>query len=270
MITRPYWTAALLAIALAAPAAGAEQQPASQQKSIVTDRPTDGAAPELVPRLTLQLEMGYKFSRLDDNSGRRDTQVIPDFLARFGISDRIEARLTAAGWNFTSGTAGNKDGFTDVSLGTKIALTGEQGLRPQMALLADVSVPVGKAGFTDDYVIPKVLFLAAHTLTDRLALTYNVGPSIVTAKEDNGTRTDVNLNYAAALSGPVRGPIGLFGEIYGALAFGRDRSDSHSFQAGATVLLHRVFQIDFRGGFGLVDSEPDWLVGAGLAFRLPH
>ena len=44
-------------------------------------------------------------------------------------------------------------------------------------LLADVSVPVGDRAFTNDYVIPKVLFLATNSLTDRLALTYNFGPS---------------------------------------------------------------------------------------------
>jgi len=32
-----------------------------------------------------------------------------------------------------------------------------------MALLADVSLPLGQVGFTDDYVIPKVLLLAFGT-----------------------------------------------------------------------------------------------------------
>jgi len=35
------------------------------------------------------------------------------------------------------------------------------------------------------------------------------------------------------------------------------------------VLLTQNFQIDLRVGMGMVDNEPDWLVGAGLAFRLP-
>ena len=32
-----------------------------------------------------------------------------------------------------------------------------------MALLADVSLPLGQVGLTDDYVIPKVLLLAFGT-----------------------------------------------------------------------------------------------------------
>lgn len=89
------------------------------------------------------------------------------------------------------------------------------------------------------------------------------------SKNDHGTRTDVDLNYAVALSGATSRPISLFGEFYGAFILAGDRSDRHSFQTGATVLLTQNFQIDFRVGLGLVDNEPDWLAGAGLAFRLP-
>ena len=139
-----------------------------------------------------------------------------------------------------------------------------------MALLADVSLPVGAVGFTDDYVIPKVLLLATHTLTDRLGLTWNLGPSVVTRKKNDVTQTDVTLNYAVALSGAVGGPFSLFGEVYGNFDFGQGFPDSHTFQVGTTILLSRVFQIDVRGGIGMVDNVPDWLFGAGLAFRVPR
>ena len=139
-----------------------------------------------------------------------------------------------------------------------------------MSLLADVSLPVGQAAFTDDYVIPKVLFLATSTLTDRFGLTYNLGPSLVTRKSNDETRTDVTLNYAVALNGAAGGAVSLFGEVYGALVSGEGLPDRHAFQAGATVLLTRNLQVDVRGGLGMVDSVPDWLVGAGVAFRLPY
>lgn len=263
-------TALLLAGGVAAPAVASEDAPAAADDPIVTDRPTDSASPELVPSRTLQIEAGYKFTRLDGELGRTDTQALPDLLARFGISGRVEARLTATGWTFRDQATGTENGFNDLSLGAKITLADERGARPQMALLADVSLPVGAVEFTDDYVIPKVLFLAAHTLAERLGLTYNLGPSFVTTKKDGVTQTDVTLNYAVALAAVASGRVSLFGEVYGAFAFGEDRPDRHSFQAGATVLLTRTFQIDVRAGFGMVDNEPDWLAGAGLALRLPH
>jgi hypothetical protein len=262
--------AALLASPAVLSAQSVEEADAPVPGSIVTDRPTDSASPELVPRRTFQLELGYKFTRLDTESGRTNTQALPDLLARFGFSDRVEARLTATGWTFENTATGKEHGFNDVSLGAKIALADERGRRPQMALLADVSLPVGQVGFTDDYVIPKVLLLATHTLTDRLGLTWNLGPSFVTRKKDDGTQTDVTLNYAVALSGAVGGPFSLFGEVYGNFAFGEDIPDSHTIQVGTTILLSRTWQVDVRGGIGMVDNVPDWLFGTGLAFRIPH
>jgi hypothetical protein len=80
----------------------------------------------------------------------------------------------------------------------------------------------------------------------------------------------VTLNYAVALSGGVGGPFSLFGEVYGNFAFGQDVPDSHTVQVGTTVLLGRTWQVDVRGGIGMVDNVPDWLAGAGLAFRIPR
>ncbi|MGB5814663.1 MAG: transporter [Thermoanaerobaculia bacterium] len=237
---------------------------------IVTDRPTDSASPLLVPRHTFQLEAGYKFSRTGSDSGTIDAQVLPDLLARFGINKKVEARLVAAGWTFESGADDTETGFNDISLGAKIALADERDRRPQMALLVDVSLPVGHSDHTNEYVIPKVLFLGSNSLSDRIGLTYNVGPSFVTVDSNGGSDTNADLSYAVALSGSTGGPFSLFGELYGAFAFGSNRPSRHNFQAGTTILLNRRFQIDIRGGLGLVDNEPDWLVGAGLAFRIPH
>jgi hypothetical protein len=264
---------AFTAVFLVTPRPGGSQS--SEEESppagpIVTDRPTDSAAPVLVPRRTFQLELGYKWSRLDDDSGRTDTHLLPDLLARYGISRKVEARLVASGWSFQSGDTDLPDGFNDISLGGKFALAEERGRRPQMALLVDLSVPVGDAEFTNDEIIPKLLFLGANTLSDRLAVTYNVGPSLVTSTDDCVSESNVDLNYAVALSGSTAGPVTLFGELFGAFVSGSHRSDRHTFQAGATVLLSPLFQIDFRGGVGLVDNEPDWLVGVGLAFRVPR
>ncbi len=269
-------TPVLIAVLLLAGAASASAQvgteePASEVTPIVTDRPTDSASPELVPQHAWQLEMGYKFTRADSDTGRIDAQVLPDLLIRFGINKWVEARLVGSDWTFRDQASGKQDGLSDIKLGAKFALAEERGRRPQMALLADVSLPVGQSGFTSDYVIPKVLFLATNNLTDRLGLTYNLGPSVVSSDDSDGDRrTDLDFNYAVALSGGVGGPFSLFGEIFGVIASGRGRPDSHTFQAGALLLVKPNLQLDIRGGVGLVDNVPKWLFGAGLAFRLPR
>ena len=64
----------LLAGSTALAAEATRETSTTPSDSIVTDRPTDSASPELVPRATLQFELGYKFSRLDTDAGRTDTQ----------------------------------------------------------------------------------------------------------------------------------------------------------------------------------------------------
>jgi hypothetical protein len=255
----------------AQPAGGqSSEEAAATAGPIVTDRPTDSAAPVLVPRRSFQLELGYKWSRVDREGGLTDIHLLPDLLARYGISRAVEARLVAAGWTFQSGDTELPDGFNDISLGAKFALAEERGSRPQMALLADLSLPVGDAEFTSDEIIPKLLFLGANTLSDRLAVTYNVGPSLVTSTDDCVSESNVDLNYAVALSGSTGGPATLFVELFGAFVSGSGREDRHSVQAGTTILLGPLFQIDLRGGAGLTDEEPDWFFGTGLAFRVPR
>jgi hypothetical protein len=178
---------------------------------LVTDRPTDSVSPVLVTRRAFQLELGYRLSRIDSGSTHTYNRLFPDLLARYGVNRKVEARLVASGWTLESGDGEGADGFSDISLGTKIALAEERGRRPQMSLLVDVSLPTGARGVTNDYVIPRILFLGANTLSDRLGLTYNVGPSFVTSKNGDDSRSNVDLNYAVALSGSVRGPFSLFG-----------------------------------------------------------
>jgi hypothetical protein len=228
-------------------------------------RPTAPLLCSCPPR-TFQFEAGYKFSRNEDI----DAQVLPNLLARYGISHAVEARLLVASLNTQRSADGTKAGLSDISPGAKIALTDESSARPKMALLVGASLPVGHSDFTSEYVIPEILFLGANSLSDRLGLTYNVGPSFVTEKSNRGSDTHIDLKYSVALSGSVCGDFSLFGEIYGAFAFGSNRLDSRAFQAGTTILLSPRFQIDFRAGIGQSENENGWLVGAGLAFRVPH
>jgi hypothetical protein len=237
---------------------------------IVTDRPTASASPLVVPRRTFQLEMGHKGTHTKGDPESIDAQVFPDLLARYGINRKIEVRLASAGWTVESGPDERATGFSDISLGAKIALAEEKGRRPQMGFLVDVSLPVGHSDFTTDRVVPKFLFLGSNTLSDRLGLTYNIGPGFVASTDNGKSDTNAELEYAVALSGSVGGPFSLFGEFFGAFTFGSNLPDRHSFQAGTTILLSPRFQIDIRGGLGLVEGVPDWLIGAGLAFRVPH
>ena len=261
--------------------AQASVSPASGQLTpIVTDRPSESAGPTPVPRGVVQIETGYKFSRFLTDGKRTDTHELPDLLLRFGVVRGFEVRVTAIGYGFKNLDSDGrreepeqpiqKDGFHDVSVGVKWALTEEGARRPALSLLADVSVPVGDPGFTDDYVNPKLLLLFTNTLTERLSLTYNVGPSFITFQETGEKRTVVDLAYTAMLSGPVTERTAWFAELFGSFALSDARTSRHSVQAGLTFLAARNFQLDVRAGVGAVADVPTWLLGTGFAVRLPR
>lgn len=249
--------------------------PASDHKApIVTDRPSESAGPTPVPRRAFQIETGYKFSRFLTDGQRTDMHELPDVLLRFGVVRGFEVRVTAIGYGFknldSDGRREEQDGFNDVSVGVKWALTEEGARRPALSLLADVSLPVGDPDFTDDYVNPKLLLLFTNTLTERLSLTYNVGPRFITFQEPGEKRTVVDLSYTAMLSGPVTERTAWFAELFGAFALSDARTSRHSMQAGLTFLATRNFQFDVRAGLGAVWDVSNWLLGAGFAVRFPR
>ena len=234
---------------------------------LVTDRPTDSVAPVVVPKRSFQVEAGYKASDIDSEKGDGTSHVFPELLMRYGFSDRFEGRLYASGWTIEDKSTGSEYGFSDINIGTKIFLAEEKNYYPAMALLIDVSVPLGSTELTSNYVIPEVLFVGSNTLSEHLSLTYNVGPSYVTYKEAGQRKSDWDMSYAIALHGPVNESISWFSEIYGTYIYGRKIPDRHNLQAGTTIALSSGIQLDFRGGIGLVSYEPDWFAGAGIAFR---
>jgi hypothetical protein len=235
---------------------------------LVTDRPTDSVSPIVVPKGSLQFEGGYKYSRLGSNNASRDLQTFPELLLRYGLGERYELRLFASGWNVRKIDNKTEENFSDITIGSKIELLPANGNWAISSVLVDVSLPTGATGETNDYVIPKVLYLGGYQLTERFGLTYNIGPSLITFKEAGERETRWDLNYSLALSATVRPDISVFAEVYGAVIEGstRNRSDV---QVGTTIMVAPLVQLDFRVGAGLTSASPDWFTGAGLAFRIP-
>ena len=154
---------------------------------IVTDRPTQSAAPFTLAPKTFEIEAGYKFSRTEDSATVTDVQELPDALFRFGVWHGVEARITVSGWDFDNVHRDGVEqprtnGFNDVSVGGKFRLFDAEGRRPDLSILVDVNLPVGSDGFTNDYVNPKVLVLLSEALWQGWGLTTNFGPSIGTRK----------------------------------------------------------------------------------------
>src|SRR5215470_3617492 len=126
----------------------------------VGERPIDADRPHLPESATavgkgrVVLESGYTFSE----KGASYSQSFPEALLRVGVfADWFELRM---GQNVLDqertgpGGRGSAFGATDLYLGAKVALTGQRGLLPAIALIPQMTVPTGSRATTADRVLP--------------------------------------------------------------------------------------------------------------------
>jgi len=249
---------------------GAEKPP-----ELVTDRPDQTESAETVPPGFVQVETGWVFTRNDAEGARLQSHEIPGTLARIGALDWLEIR---AGWGgylreeVKLGLAQSTlDGGADAELGAKVILHRERDWLPQAALLAGVTLPVGDEAFSSRRADPSFRFSLAHTLSERLALGYNVGMNWESALDGTGDRDTLShYLYTLALGIGLTERLGTFVEVFGEVAGSAEGPPAHSFDAGFTYLLRPNLQLDLSSGVGLSATADDWFVGAGLSFRFPR
>jgi hypothetical protein len=145
---------------------------------LVTDRPDQTESTSIIQPGYYQIETGV--TRTEETS---DEFVIegPGTLIRIGMLERLELRLGWNGWIHDTGLS--ESGVQDAEIGAKLYLWDESGFRPDAALLAHLSIPVGDTEWTTDRVDPSFRFSFSHTLSDRLSLGYNAGMAWSTQEE---------------------------------------------------------------------------------------
>jgi hypothetical protein len=261
--------ATVLALLALCPAGGLRAQAADP---IVTDRPDQTESAESVSGGHVQVEFGWRYASAGEDVV---SHTLPDALFRVGLGSGLEARVGVGGLVVertpeVGGGRAEESGFADASVGLKLELA--SGAGGNLALLADVSVPLGEAGFTSDRWDPAILLLASRPLGDRVSVGANAGVawSSVPGAPGAGARTVAALPYSLALGVGLAERLGVFVEVFGGLGLSEGEPDTHSIDGGLTFLLGEAVQADVSVGLGLNDAAEDVFVGAGLAFRLPR
>ena len=149
------------------------QEKVSPKPELVTDRPDQTESSVVVPPGYVQIETGWSLSRNQEGGIRTNTHAFPGTLFRIGALDRMELRLDYGGalWEQTrgAGQSNNFSGSGDMGVGAKLYFWEEQGWVPEAALLAGVSLPVGKEQFSSGRADPSFRLSLSHTLSDRLS-----------------------------------------------------------------------------------------------------
>ena len=244
-------------------------------RALVTDRPDQTESSVVVPRGFWQLEVGWVFTRDDEQHIRTEVHELPSSLLRIGLSQNVELRIGWTGWmdaeTRSSDFEAASDGFGDAEVGVKIHLAAERGRRPETALLLSTSVPIGKEVFTSDRFDPALRLAFAHTLAERVALGYNFGVSFDSQLGGDGDRDTLSSAfYTVALGFELSERWGAFVEGFGEFPASASGDATHAVDVGLTYLLRDNLQLDLAGGYGLSDAADDRFIGLGLSMRFPQ
>jgi len=219
---------------------------------IETDRPDFTESSATVAKGRYQLEAGYTVQRA---ANRGSAHSLPETLLRIGVGSRVELRLAQ--------NAMVSDGvstFDDVVVGSKVALGGQRGVRPELALLVQTTLPTGGARISATVVQPSAALLAGWELGGP----WSAGGSLIAGRE-----RDEHLELAASVVvgrelspswrsyaewftiQPVNGNAGERGESY--------------VNGGFTRLLSPTLQLDARLGVGVGGAADRLFLGVGLS-----
>lgn len=235
---------------------------------LVTDRPDFTEASVTVGRGVAQLEFGYTYTE-DNDGGRVQSHSMGEPLLRYGIfADWLELRValfptrerTTMGGTTTSAT-----GIEDLYLGFKVALTGQEGLFPEMALVPQITVPVGSNAFTDESALPGLNWLYSWELSDHWAL---AGSSQFNRSRDDSAEYYIEFAQSVTAVRSLTDKLGCYTEWYGLFPSGADTARvQHYLNGGFTYLLSNDIQWDIRVGTGLTTASDDFFCGTGLSIR---
>jgi hypothetical protein len=233
---------------------------------LVTDRPDFTEASSTVGCGVAQLEFGYTYTFDEDGGSSTKSHSYPEPLLRYGVlQDWLEFRIA---WNYTNEeSAGVKQsGSEDLYLGFKIGLTPQDGWRPEMALIPQMTVPTGSDAFTTDEVLPGLNWIYGWELTDTVSTAGSTQFNRAVDEMTADTYTEWAQSWTVAYT--LTETVGAYTEWFALIPSGADTARTeHYFNGGFTWLMNNDVQWDIRAGTGLNDAADDYFVGTGLSIR---
>lgn len=236
---------------------------------IITDRPDLTESSRTVPHKSIQIETGFLMVVEQPNEPTEFKNILYQFpatLVRFGIFENVELRLFNQFVNERSNNPSlilkerSTYGIDNLQLGTKINITTEKGLRPEIALLSHIVLPLGSEQFKNDKTLFNLVFSLSHTLSNKFSLGYNLG----------WTSNDINLKgsgtYTLAIGYTISPKLGFYAEGYGALQ--NLETLTLGLDGGFAYLLKNNIQLDLSAGKSI--TENDYFVSAGFSLLIPE
>lgn len=238
-------------------------------EAIVTDRPDLTESSRTVPHRSIQIETGllmFVEKSTDPSEFKTTLYQFPATLVRLGFFKNVELRLFNQFINEQSDNPSlpledrSVYGIDNLQIGTKINLTTQKGLRPEIAFLSHIVLPIGSSEFKNNKPLVNVVFSLSHTLSDKFSLGYNLGWTSDNTNE-NGTGT-----YTLALGYTISPKFSFYLEGYGLLK--NLVTPTLGIDGGFTFLLNNKIQLDVSAGKSL--TSHNYFLSTGFSLLIPE
>jgi len=243
--------------------------PPGWDEPLASDRPDFTEASCTVGRGVCQLEMGYTYFNDSQGIDQFNAHSFPETLLRAGaLAEWLEFRV---GWNYaherlnSGGLIDTASGSEDLYLGLKLGLTLQQGILPEMALMPQMTVPLG-GPFSTDRVLPGVNWLYGWEINDFLT---TAGSTQANLSLDPITGDEyVEFAQSWTIGYSLTEKIGAYTEWFVLSPAGADFvATEHYLDGGFTYSLTNDIQFDIRVGKGVSAGAIDYFAGTGLVVR---
>jgi len=237
----------------------------NRNEPLVTDRPDFTEASSTVGVGVAQFELGYKYT--NDDASDTIGNSYPELLVRYGIfAEWLELRVV---WNYATEETARVaiSGSEDLYLGMKIALTPQEGVLPEMALIPQMTVSTGAPAFAAGETLPGLNWVYGWEVNDAwsTAGSTQLNRSLDEATGDAYTEFAQSWTIGCALSDRIGG----YAEWFAFFPHSANTAATeHYFNGGFAVLLSDDVQWDVFAGRGINDAADDYFVGTGLSIRL--
>lgn len=246
--------------------AATAQTPENTEAAISADRPGFATAPGVLAPGVAQLEGGFTFSVDGDGSFRERTLTFGSPLVRVGVGGSVELRVAGDGFLSCSNESVSHDaatGWSDLSLGVKVAMVHEGRIFPAISLLPSISVPAGYKAFTNSTYDPSLAIAGLKTLPAGLSVVGTLAGTSISEEQVRHAR----YWSAVALWFPAPARSAGYIEMYAVGSGGPGSASARIYDAGLTHNFGANLQIDIEAGRRLYSGTPCWFVATGFALR---
>ncbi len=239
--------------------------PDTPQDSIVADRPGIADGSFVIPKRSIQFEIGGQFEAHDDSTGRDRLLFLP-FLFRVGLCSNFELRVEGNGIAEEWTPGSSAIGYTPVSLGAKYQFQQPTPRNGQVSLgcIGRVFAPIGSGGFQPTHVAGDFRLASDWQINSAWSVTANLGVGY----QEDGDRMFTTLLGAMTISRSLDSKTTVF--VDSGIQAPEDRTGSAGqiVDFGLAYIPRNNVQYDISIGTGVSGhTTPHPFLGIGYSVR---